>query len=136
MEIDLRFERTGDKVENSLVKVPNFIRSDTIDIQGKVYGKLLTGLTATLTARMLMPDGSTGPILFEKTSSGVGAAITLTAVNTSVSTVAISIPTADTSALDVGQKVVFDIEFTTTTTPPVVRTVKGAFVIEEDYTLN
>lgn len=133
--IELTYERTGQSVSQR-EKDPSFIRGDTIDIVGKIYGKALTGLTATLTGRLILPDGTVGPAVFTKTSGGEGAAIVLTVVNDSVSTVRATISSDDTKALEPGNVVVFDVEFETTTTPPITRSIKGRFAIEEDYTLN
>ncbi|MEW5857385.1 MAG: hypothetical protein AB1861_08390 [Cyanobacteriota bacterium] len=133
LSFDLYYQNTGTKITPEM-ETPKFIRGDSISIVGRVYGKDLTGLSAKLTARMVLPDGSTGPAVITKTSAASGG-ITLTTVNPSISGVQITLSPEDTSAFDDGQKFVFDIEFSTTTTPPVRRSVKSRFVIEEDYTL-
>ena len=42
---------------------------------------------------------------------------------------------SDSEGLEPGQQFVFDVQASTTGTPPIVRTVKGRFKISEDYTL-
>lgn len=134
LNFDLYYQNTGTKITPEM-EAPKFIRGDSIAIAGRVYGKALTGLSAKLTARMVLPDGSTGPGVITKTSAADGG-IVLTEVNDSVSSVLIDIGAGDTSAFDDGQRFVFDVEFSTTTTPPVRRSLKSKFVIEEDYTLS
>ena len=133
IDASLYYERNGKPV--NFDHAPVFPRSDTIILVGKITGNNLTGLSASLTGRMVMPDGSVGPAVITKTS-GVGGGITLTEVNPAVTSVKAFIESTDTSGFEPGQHFVFDIEFKTTTTPPLVYTIKGQFLIEEDYTLN
>ena len=133
IDASLFYERNGKPVNFNYA--PVFPRSDTIILVGKITGDSLTGLSASLTGRMIMPDGSVGPAVIAKTSGAAGG-ITLTQINPAVSSVKAFIESADTSGFEPGQHFVFDIEFKTTTTPPLVYTIKGQFLIEEDYTLN
>lgn len=133
LSIDLRYELTGKPI-NSRAEDPTFIRGDSILIKGKVFGATLTGITATLTGKMILPDGSVGPVVFTKSSAGTGAAITLTTVNPSISLVDIALLPEDTEAFEPGQRFVFDVEVKTTT-PAITRSIKGGFGIEEDYTV-
>jgi len=133
IDASLFYERNGKQVNFN--HTPIFPRSDTIILIGKITGDDLTGLSASLTGRMMMPDGSVGPAVITKTSTLDGG-ITLTEVNPAVNSVKAFIESADTSGFEPGQSFVFDVEFKTTTTPPLVYTIKGQFRIEEDYTLN
>jgi len=135
MSITLEYEKNRMAVQKSFANPPTFFRSDTIDILGQVYGQDLTGLSAKLTGKIILPDGTPGPNVITKTSAASGG-ITLTSVNAAVSRVRISIGTDDTKGFQPGDKIIFDVEFITTTTPPIVRTIVGAFILAEDYTLN
>lgn len=133
LSIELIYELTGQRVD-SAETAPTFIRGDSILLKGKVFGASLTGLAAKLTAKMILPDGTLGPTVISKSSGATTPTITITSVNTSVSTVDIVLTSADTAAFEPGQRFVFDVEFTTTT-PVLTRSVKGSFSIEEDYTV-
>ena len=132
MQANLKFERNNKDIHSFEPSV--FPRGDTIKIVGVVHGEGLTGLAATLTAKMVVA-GVAGATAFTKTS-GVGGDITLDQKNSATHTVEILIESADTRGYGPGQEFVFDVEFTTTTTPPEVYTVIGRFSISEDYTLN
>lgn len=135
MTIDLRWEMDGSQLRFDRPK--EVIRSDDILIQGNVYGVDLTGLTATLTARQILPDGTISAPAFT-VESGVGGGITLTAIGTGASLYKVEamIAGSNTSAFEPGTRFVFDIEFNTTTTPPIRRTVRGAFSLLQDFTVN
>ena len=133
IDAKLYYERTGRPV--NFEDQPVFPRSDTIILVGKVTGDDLTGLSGKLTGRMVLEDGSTGPAVITKTS-GADGGIVIAEVNPTVNSVKAYIESSDTSGFEPGQVFVFDVEFTTTTTPPLVHTIKGRFAIEEDYTLN
>jgi hypothetical protein len=133
IDAKLYYERNGRPV--NFQDQPVFPRSDTIILTGNVTGDDLTGLAVSLTGRMVLEDGSVGPAVITKTS-GVSGGITITNVNPAVKSVKAYIESGDTSGFGPGQVFVFDVEFTTTTTPPLVHTIKGRFAIEEDYTLN
>lgn len=124
---------------------PVFPRSDTIILSGRVTGNDLSGLSATFTARMILEDGSVGPIVITKSSASSGSGsgsgggsggIIITDVNPATRLIKVYIQSADTAGFEPGQIFVFDVEFRTTGTPPLTYTIKGKFAIEEDYTLN
>lgn len=133
ISIDLFYEQTKQKIDAAGVE-PSFVLEDTIDIFGTVFGKDLTGLSAKLSACLVLGNGSISAPVFTKTSTQSGG-IVLTQISPSAYNVRISLASTDTAAFDVGQKIVFDVEFSTTTTPPVKRTKKGSFVLEEQYTV-
>lgn len=131
--IELLYEQTKQRIDAPGI-VPSFVLEDTIDIFGTVFGRDLTGLSAKLSACLVLGNGSISAPVFTKTSAANGGII-LTQVSPTAYKVRISIASSNTSAFEVGQKVVFDVEFSTTTTPPVKRTKKGSFVLEEQYTV-
>ena len=107
-----------------------FVRSDTIRLYVKVTGEDVTGLTAASTFKTLVPDA----IIATKS---VGGGITVTAVNDNVAEVRVVLDPGDTSSLDAGDKVVFDVELVAPNTPggSMQLTKLGSFTLVEDYTL-
>lgn len=136
LDIDLRFVRDNSRVDpkNSYIH----IRSDAgVFLTGRVSGDAdqLTGLSATMTARPIMPDGSVGAAAIVKVSSSTDE-INITTNNAITRTVDVILEEGDTSGWDAGQRFVFDVEFKNTATPPLTQTVKGQFSLSEDYTIN
>lgn len=134
LDIELKYARSGQNVREDFTYTHT--RSDAGKfLVGRVAGEALTGLSATFTARMIMPNGSVGPAVIVKESSSAGE-IDIVSANVAVSTFSVNLVPADTSAFQPGQAFVFDVEFKTTTTPAIVQTLKGRFALAEDYTLN
>lgn len=133
---ELFYENTG-KAINDPNETPVFIRDDTIIIAGNAYGSaianVMTGetptsnLTAQLTGKMILPDGTVGATVFEEQA-------TVTPINVAVSQVRIELNGA-TKGFMPGQRFVFDVEFNTTGASVIKRSLKGKFSIEEDYTI-
>ena len=134
LDIKASYVRTGEPFgpETSY----RMIRSDAGEfLKGRVASENLTGLSATFTARMVMPDGSTGPAVITKLSSAIDE-IAITENNVAVNTLTVFLKSSDTSGFEPGQRFRCDLEVRTSTTPPTVYTLKSSFSIEEDYTLN
>lgn len=133
---DLLYENTG-KAINAPNENPVFIRDDTIIIVGNAYGSAIanvmtptpptTNLTAVLTGKMILPDGTVGATVFT-------ANATVAPINAAVCNIRIELDGA-TKGFQPGQRFVFDVEMNTTGTKAIKRSVKGKFSIEEDYTI-
>jgi hypothetical protein len=139
--IDMRYE-SNDLKFDAAGKPPIFVRSDSVVVIGQVAGNL-SGLVVKASVCKVLPDGSIGPPVYSRT---VGNGITMSSPSPNERRVAVSLIQVGENAADrPGQQYVADIEFsynqdfsvgTTVGTPvPMRRTIKGAFGIEEDYTI-
>lgn len=127
LDLSFKFERTGQGVNDAVN--PEFPRQDTVILHGTITGTDLTGLAVVGSLKLVPQD----VIIAAKT---VGDGVTITNVNDFVKKVTVLIAEpADSEGLEPGQQFVFDVQASTTGTPPIVRTVKGRFKITEDYTL-
>jgi hypothetical protein len=127
LDMSFKFERTGQGVNDNVN--PEFPRQDTVILKGTITGGSLTGLVVKGTLK-LVPQNI---VIASKT---ITAGVTIVDVNNFVKKVTVIIADPeDSEGLEPGQQFVFDVQATTTGTPPIVRTVKGRFKITEDYTL-
>lgn len=122
---------------------PEFVRSDTVVVIGNVSARDLTNFDVTATVCKVLPDGSSGACL----TKIVGDGIQLFTVSTNERRIVITLfPSAGNALDEPGQRYVFDIELVRdkefgvgTTVGDAIemrQTIKGQFVITEDYTLN
>lgn len=135
LSINLLYAKDGKLISSE--KPIKHIRGDAgLFLSGSVASDLsLAGATAKFTARMILPNGAIGPAVIEKDSTAEGGGeIEISSLNPAVSGIEIYLLEADTDQLDPGQHLVFDFELTLTTVPPTIRTVKGALIVEQDYT--
>lgn len=139
--IDMRYESNDMRFDGT--DQPVFVRSDSIVVVGSIAGQNLTGLTVKASVCKVLPDGSNSPPIY---SRAVGSGITVNTLNSSEKKAAIVLIQPGENAADKsGQKYVADIEFsypqdftvgtTVGTATPMRKTIKGAFSIEEDYTV-
>lgn len=128
LDLSFKYERTGQGVSDNIN--PEFPRQDTVILQGTITGTDLTGLVVVGSLKLVPQD----VIIGSKTVANDG--VTITSVNDYVKKVTVLIAEpSDSEGLEPGQQFVFDVQASTTGTPPIVRTVKGRFKITEDYTL-
>ncbi len=128
LDLSFKYERTGQDVSDNIN--PEFPRQDTVILQGTITGTDLTGLAVVGSLKPVPQD----VIIASKTVANEG--VTITNVNDYVKKVTVLIAEpSDSEGLEPGQQFVFDVQASTTGTPPIIRTVKGRFKISEDYTL-
>jgi hypothetical protein len=137
--INIWYERNEQKFDSSQKVV--FPRSDTVVLLGIVAGASLSNLVAKATVCKVLPDGSISSAIYSRT---VGSGITINSLNDSEKRLTIVLIGARENAAD-GQQYVADVEisygqdFTAGTTvgtaTAMLRTIKGAFSIERDYTI-
>lgn len=128
LDLSFKYERTGQDVSDNIN--PEFPRQDTVILQGTITGTDLTGLAVVGSLKPVPQD----VIIASKTVANDG--VTITNVNDYVKKVTVLIAEpSDSEGLEPGQQFVFDVQASTTGTPPIIRTVKGRFKISEDYTL-
>jgi hypothetical protein len=128
LDLSFKYERTGQDVSDNIN--PEFPRQDTVILQGTITGTDLTGLAVVGSLKLVPQD----VIIASKTVANEG--VTITNVNDYVKKVTVLIAEpSDSEGLEPGQQFVFDVQASTTGTPPIIRTVKGRFKISEDYTL-
>lgn len=128
LDLSFKYERTGQDVSDNIN--PEFPRQDTVILQGTITGTDLTGLAVVGSLKSVPQD----VIIASKTVANDG--VTITNVNDYVKKVTVLIAEpSDSEGLEPGQQFVFDVQASTTGTPPIIRTVKGRFKISEDYTL-
>lgn len=128
LDMSFKFERTGQWVGDAVN--PEFPRQDTVILHGTITGTDLTGLVVVGSLKLVPQD----VIIAAKTVTNDG--VTIINVNDFVKKVTVLIAEpSDSEGLEPGQQFVFDVQASTTGTPPIVRTVKGRFKITEDYTL-
>lgn len=128
LDLSFKYERTGQDVSDNIN--PEFPRQDTVILQGTITGTDLTGLAVVGSLKLVPQD----VIIASKTVANDGVAITNVNDYVKKVTVLIAEP-SDSEGLEPGQQFVFDVQASTTGTPPIIRTVKGRFKISEDYTL-
>lgn len=128
LDVEFKFERTGQGVNDNVN--PEFPRQDTVVLQGTVTGGDLAGLAITGSLKLVPQNVIFAP------KTVANQSVIITNVNSYIKKVIVIIanPT-DTEGLDPGQQFLFDVQVSTSGTPPLVRTVKGRFKITEDYTL-
>lgn len=128
LDLSFKYERTGQDVSDNIN--PEFPRQDTVILRGTITGTDLTGLAVVGSLKPVPQD----VIIASKTVANDG--VTITNVNDYVKKVTVLIAEpSDSEGLEPGQQFVFDVQASTTGTPPIIRTVKGRFKISEDYTL-
>jgi hypothetical protein len=139
--VNIWYERNEQKFDSPQKVV--FPRSDTVVLLGIVAGASLSNLTTKATVCKVLPDGSISSAIY---SRSIGSGITISNLNDSEKRLTIVLIGARENAGDEpGQQYVADVEisygqdFTAGTTvgtaTAMVRTIKGAFSIERDYTI-